>query len=135
MKKKHSMTHAERKAALLARGEPVVVHPEEVAKCTAAYESDPEILLGCIVVSGTLDTAAVLTTETRLAHGIAVAADELAVYQAFRRVWSKPTDDELAEMVEWARRIAGGGSPCAQGVAVDNAGRRRRHKTDGVRED
>jgi len=43
------------KNAMLARGEPFIVHPAQVAKLTAAYETDPEILLACIIESGTLD--------------------------------------------------------------------------------
>jgi hypothetical protein len=47
----HRFTATERDA-LLAKGEPFVVQPREVAKCTAAYQTDPEILLGCMIVSG-----------------------------------------------------------------------------------
>jgi (p)ppGpp synthase/HD superfamily hydrolase len=60
----------DKKAAQLARGEPWVVHPAEVAQSMATYQTDPEILLACIIVSGTLDTAAILRTETQLAHGV-----------------------------------------------------------------
>jgi hypothetical protein len=65
-------------------------------------------LLGCIIVSGTLDTAAILRTEVNLAHGIAITDDERAAYEAFRRVWSQPTDAERAAVMSWARRLARG---------------------------
>jgi hypothetical protein len=95
------------KNALLARGEPFVVHPAEVAKCTAAYQTDPEILLACIIVSGTLDTAVILRTEQHLAHGIAITDEARTAYEAFRRVWSQPTDAERTAVMTWATRVAG----------------------------
>jgi hypothetical protein len=98
-------TRAERDA-LLARGEPFVVHPREAAKTTKAYQTDPEILLGCIIVSGTLDTAAVLRTDQDLPYGVTITADELAAYDAFRRVWQRPTAQERAAVLVWAERIA-----------------------------
>jgi hypothetical protein len=36
--------------------EQIIRLPVEAAKSTAAYQTDPEIRLGCIIVSGTLDT-------------------------------------------------------------------------------
>jgi hypothetical protein len=48
------------KNAMLAADRPYVVHPREVAKCTKEFAADPEIILGCIVVSGTLDTSIVV---------------------------------------------------------------------------
>lgn len=45
-------------------------------------------------------TAYVLTTETRLAHGIAVADGERAAFDAFRRVWQAPTDEERAAVLK-----------------------------------
>jgi hypothetical protein len=96
---REQITRAERDA-LLARGEPFIVHPREVAKCTQAYQTDPEILLGCIIVSGTLDTAASLRTEQHLAYGIAITAAERAAYDAFRRVWQTPTDQERAAVMQ-----------------------------------
>lgn len=103
---RRQFTYAD-KAAMLARGEPFVVHPSEVAKCTSAYQTDPEILLGCIIVSGTLDTAFVLRTETHLNAGIAIDEDERSAYDAFRRVWSTPNNIERAAVLQWAERIAG----------------------------
>lgn len=99
-------TFAEKTAAMLARGEPVVVHPAEAARCTAAYQTDPEVLLACIIVSGNLNTIDVLATETRLAHGIAVADGERAAFDAFRRVWQVSTDNERAAVLKWAKRSA-----------------------------
>jgi hypothetical protein len=32
---------------MLAAGKPFIVHPREVAKSTAAYATDPEIILAC----------------------------------------------------------------------------------------
>jgi hypothetical protein len=77
----------------------------EVARCTAAYRTDPEILLGCIIVSGTLDTAAVLRTEIQVANGIPITNDQLAAYIAFRRVWTAPTEQERGAVLNWAERI------------------------------
>jgi len=96
------------KQAMLARGEPFVVDPREVAKITAAYQTDPEILLGCIVVSGTLDTAIVLRAEQQLHHGIKIDAAAQAAYDAFRRIWLMPTADERAAVLKFAERYAPG---------------------------
>jgi hypothetical protein len=96
----------DRKATQLGRGEPWVVHPAEVAKSTAAYQTDREILLACIIVSGTLDTAIVLRADMRLAHGIAITDDERISYDAFRRVWQFPTEREHASVLMWAAKIA-----------------------------
>lgn len=95
------------KQAQLARGEPWIVHPREVAKSTAAYRTDPEILLGCIIVSGTLDTAEVLSAIVQQDAGIALDAGQDAAYRAFRRVWDNPTTQERAKVIEIASRIAG----------------------------
>jgi len=106
-RRQRSTTYAD-KQAMLARGEPFVVHPREVAKVTAAYQTDPEILLGCIVVSGTLDTAIVLRVEQQLQHGIEIEEAGQAAYDAFRRVWSQPTDGERAAVLKFAARYADG---------------------------
>jgi hypothetical protein len=90
----------------LAGGEPFIVHPHEVAKSTAAYQTDPEILLGCIIVSGALDTGEVLKTDILLTHGLEITDDDRAAFDAFRRVWQFPTDDERAAVLKWAERIA-----------------------------
>ena len=105
--RRRSLTYAD-KQAMLARGEPFVVHPREVAKITAAYQTDPEILLGCIVVSGTLDTAIILRAEQHLQHGIKVDEAGQTAYDAFRRVWSQPTDDERTAVLKFAERYASG---------------------------
>jgi hypothetical protein len=42
---------------MLARGHPFIVSAKNVAMFTSAYQADPEILLGCILVSGTLETS------------------------------------------------------------------------------
>jgi hypothetical protein len=94
------------KDAMLARGEPFIVDPREVVKTTSAYQTDPEILLGCIIVSGTLDTAAILRTEQRITHGIEINPDERKAFDAFRRVWQSPTDPERSAVLQWAERIA-----------------------------
>lgn len=67
------------KHAMLARGEPFIVHPAEVAKFTAVYETDPEIILACIVESGTFDTSAVLRTAQRIANALPVTYAARAV--------------------------------------------------------
>jgi hypothetical protein len=94
------------KNATLARGEPFVVAAAEVAKCMAAYRTDPEILLGCMIISGTLDTATVLRTEIQIASGIPITDRQLAAYFAFRRVWQAPTDAERTAVLQWAERLA-----------------------------
>jgi|SRR5208337_193060 len=50
------MTYAD-KQAMLARGEPWIVHPREVAKLAEFQGTDPEIILVCILEAGILDTA------------------------------------------------------------------------------
>jgi hypothetical protein len=94
------------KNAMLARGEPYIVHPSEVAKFTAVYETDPEILLACIVESGTLDTSAVLRTVQRMLNALAITDEERVRFEAFRRLWSYPTDNERAAVIALAQRIA-----------------------------
>lgn len=95
------------KDAMLARGEPYIVHPAEVAKFTAAYETDPEIILACIIARGALDTSAVLKTALRIANALPVTDEESAAFEAFRWVWSYPTDTERAAVVALAERISG----------------------------
>jgi hypothetical protein len=90
----------------LAGGEPFIVHPREVAVTTAAYQTDPEILLGCIIVSGARDTVEVLKTDILLTHGLEITDNDRAAFDAFRRVWQFPTDDERAAVLKWAKRIA-----------------------------
>jgi hypothetical protein len=108
------MTTWEEKQAKLARGEPFVVAPTEVAKSTKAYKTDPEVILGCIIVSGTLDTAAVLRTEIEINAGIVVSDESRAEWDKFKRVWQEPSADEVAKVAGWALRIrkaVGGPSP------------------------
>jgi hypothetical protein len=92
----------------LAGGEPFIVHPREVAKCTGAYQTDPEVLLGCIIVSGARDTGEVLKTDYLLTHGleIEITDDDRAAFDVFCRVWQFPTDDQRAAVLKWAERIA-----------------------------
>ena len=90
-----------------ARDEPFLVHLREAAKAAAAYQTDPEILLGCMIVSGagTLDTGAVLKTHILLTHGLA-NVDDWTAFEAFRRVWKMPTEYERTAVLDWAERIA-----------------------------
>ena len=90
------------KQALLDSGKPWLVHPREVAKCTSAFDTDPEILLGCIVVSDTLDTARVLKAIINLDAGIGLERAEEEAYQRFRRVWQNPTPAERQKVLKWA---------------------------------
>jgi hypothetical protein len=90
---RRNFTPAE-KDALLAQGEPFIVAPREVVKTTAAYQTDPEILLGCIIVSGTLDTAAVLSTDQNLYYRVKIEDADRAAYDTFRRVWQSPIAEE-----------------------------------------
>lgn len=88
-------------------GEPFVVHPREVAKSFHGYDTDPEILLACMIVSGTFDTSQVCRTEIHLANGLPLTNEQSAADKAFRRVWSQPTEEETALVLDWAARIAG----------------------------
>lgn len=85
-----------------------IVDPREVAKSGfQAYRTDPEILLACMIVSGTVNTARICRTSIRLANELAPAtAEEAQRYEAFLRVWSDPTDEETTAVLQWARRIA-----------------------------
>ena len=77
--------------------EPYVVHPREAAKAFPGYDTDPEILLACILTSGTYDTSEICRTEINLANELAPATGiEAERYEAFRRVWSQPTEEEKA---------------------------------------
>lgn len=71
------------------------------------YRTDPEVILGCIIASGTLDTAEVLRAEISLSYGGAVTDAQRAAHEAFRRVWSAPTDLERETVLSWAQKIAG----------------------------
>jgi hypothetical protein len=102
---RRQFTRAE-KDALLARGQPFIVAPRDVVKTTAAYQSDPEILLACIIVSGTLDTAAVLRTDQNLNYRVKIEDTDRAAYDAFRRVWQSPTPEQRSAVLRWAERIA-----------------------------
>jgi hypothetical protein len=90
-----------------APGELYIVDPREVAKSFRAYYTDPEILLGCMIVSGTPNTAEICRAEIHLANDLAPAtgADALR-YENFRRVWKDPTPDERAAVLQQARAIA-----------------------------
>jgi hypothetical protein len=92
--------------ALLASGQPMVVEPKQVAMITGDYRTDPEILLGCIIVSGTLDTLQVLQAEVELHHGLDLSEEQKAVHSAFLRVWASPTEEERLAVMNWAETIA-----------------------------
>jgi hypothetical protein len=102
----HSALQERFRQRRLAGGEPFIVHPREAAKSTAAYQTDPEILLGCIIVSGARDTGEVLKTDVLVTRGLEVSDDDRAAFDAFRRVWQFPTGDERATVLKWAERIA-----------------------------
>jgi hypothetical protein len=93
------------KEALLSSGKPFIVHPREVAKCTAAYRTDPEVLLGCIIVSSTLDTAIVLRAELSIHHGLPISPEAREPYGAFRRVWRTPSAAERTAVLKRAEWI------------------------------
>jgi hypothetical protein len=64
-----------------------IVAPAEINKHTKHYRTDAEVLLGCILVSGTRDTAVVLSAEIAFQQGTDLSAFQLAAHAAFRRVW------------------------------------------------
>src|SRR5271166_1313687 len=107
MTKPPRMTYAD-KQAMLARGEPWIVHPREVAKMPEFDGTDPEIILACILETGILDTADVLTTAMRQSHGVAVTDEAKAAYDSFRRVWQQPTDEQRQAVLSRAMRIVTG---------------------------
>ena len=104
MPKPPRMTYAD-KQAMLARGEPWIVHPREVAKLPEFQGTDPEIILACILEAGILDTADILKTAINQRHGLAVTDDAKAAYEGFRRVWRQPTDEQRAAVLNRASRI------------------------------
>jgi hypothetical protein len=93
------------KADRLARGEPFVVSPKEVAKVTGAYQADPEILLGRMSVGGARDTGEIVKTKILLSNGMQVSDAAREAYLAFKRVWSSPRPEEVIEVERWATRI------------------------------
>jgi hypothetical protein len=53
------------------------------------------------------DTAQISRTEINLANELAPATGlEAERYEAFRRVWSRPSDEETQHVLKWAVRIA-----------------------------
>jgi (p)ppGpp synthase/HD superfamily hydrolase len=107
MAKPPRMTYAD-KQAMLARGEPWVVHPREVAKLPEFHGTDPEIILACILEAGILDTGDVLKTAIHQRHGLAVTDEAKAAYERFRRMWQQPTDEQRRAVLDRALRIATG---------------------------
>ena len=93
------------KEALLKQGKPFVVHPKEAAKVFKGYDTSPEVLLACIVISGTLDTAEVLRAEMSLNMKIQMTEAQQRAHEAFRRVWATPTEDERAAVLEMAEKL------------------------------
>jgi hypothetical protein len=60
----------------------------EVAKVMQPfYQSEPEIILGCIIVSGSPDTAIVLRAQPYLIHGIDLSEEELLAICFSLRCW------------------------------------------------
>jgi (p)ppGpp synthase/HD superfamily hydrolase len=104
MTKPPRMTYAD-KQAMLARGEPWIVHPREVAKMPELNGTDPEVILACILEAGILDTADVLKTAIHQSHGLAVSDEAKAAYDSFRRVWQQPTDEQREAVLSRALRI------------------------------
>ena len=93
------------KNAGLKKGQPFIVDPREAAKAFKGYDTSPEVLLACIVVSGTLDTAEILRTEILLANEMQITGEQQRSYDAFRRVWATPTEAESDAVMELAEKI------------------------------
>jgi hypothetical protein len=104
MTKPPRITYAD-KQAMLARGEPWVVHPREVAKLPEFHGTDPEIILSCILEAGILDTGDILKTAINQRLGLAVTDQDTAAYELFRRVWQRPTDEQRRAVSARALRI------------------------------
>ena len=102
--KKTTMTY-EQKMALLESGQPFIVQPREVEKVFKDTLTSPEVILGCIIVSGTLDTSVILETEILLAHNMALTDEQHKSHQDFMRVLENPTEEEKESVFDWARKI------------------------------
>ena len=100
------MTTYEEKQARLERGIPYVVHPREVKKAFKDTETCPEIILGCMLVSGVLDTSEIMITHIHLAHGISITEEQQRAYDNFRRVLDSPTEEEETLVFQHAWEIA-----------------------------
>jgi (p)ppGpp synthase/HD superfamily hydrolase len=107
MTKPPRMTYAD-KQAMLARGEPWVVHPREVAKLPEFHGTDPEIILACILEAGVLDTGDILKTAINQRLGLTVTDEAKAAYAVFQRIWQQPTDEQRRAVLARALRIATG---------------------------
>ena len=96
----------EEKKAGLEQGKPFVVHPREVLKIfPPECGTSPAIILCCILVSGTPDTALVLKAQVCLLNGIPMTSEQEAAWKAFMRVWASPTQDEREEVIVAATKI------------------------------
>ncbi len=80
-----------------------LVNIHEVSAIMAEHKASPEIIIACIVVSGTLDTRRILRSEIILAGGGLVSGKERAAYDAFLRVFRNPQGDEMAKVKQFAR--------------------------------
>jgi len=99
-------TALEEKKAGLEQGKPFVVHPREVLKIfPPECGASPAIILGCMLVSGALDTALVLKAQVCLFNGIPMTPEQEAAWKAFMRVWASPTPDERQEVILAATKI------------------------------
>jgi (p)ppGpp synthase/HD superfamily hydrolase len=94
------------KQALLANGEPWIVHPREVAKLPEFHGTDPEIILACILEAGVLDTGDILKTAIDHRLGLTVTDEAKATYEIFRRIWQHPTEEQRRTVFDRASRIA-----------------------------
>jgi len=84
-----------------------VVHPREAAKAFPGYDTDAEILLGCVLTSGTYDTSEICRTEIHLANELAPPTGiEAEHYEDFRRVRSQPTEEGKVRVINSANEIA-----------------------------
>jgi hypothetical protein len=81
--------------------------PSKLARYAPTGPAPAAVRARLFAVSGTLDIADIRRTEQHLAHNIDVSEAERAAYDAFRRVWQRPTETERAAVLNWAGRIAG----------------------------
>src|SRR4029077_4675726 len=94
------------KQALLAKGQPWIVHPREVAKLPEFHGTDPEIILACIIEAGILDTGEILKTVIDHRLGLTLTNEARAAYEVFRRIWQQPPGEQRRTVLDRALRIA-----------------------------
>ena len=82
-----------------------IVDPREVAKSFKDFDMSPEIILGCIIMSGIRDTAEICRIDGLLANGVEITPEQAALYDSFKRIAKNPTITEIQRVTVWAVTI------------------------------